>query len=139
MKRSVDSIRSYAIEQYVVPARRKGEQRVQIVAGDVHRGLRLKNRVPNVCNALTSRIFLKENSLEIEDVSGPPSGMGTRMTYTYRLLNEDEKPTPAARTAAPNFEALHGILKGAFRRVGGSEVFLRRERDHFYEPDRETK
>jgi len=75
MERSVDAIRAHAVKEYVAVARRRGEKLVRIVAGDVHRALKLKNRVPNVCNALKSRIFLDQNHLAIEDVSGPPSGM----------------------------------------------------------------
>ena len=130
MERSVDAIRSYAVRRYVAVARRKGEKRVRIVAGDVHRALKLKNRVPNVCNALTSRIFLEQNHLMIEDVSGPPSGMGTRMVYTYRLLDEKESHAEALET--PSFEGLRGLLKESLRSLGGGEAFLREERDRFY-------
>ncbi len=131
MERSVDAIRSYAAKQYVVVARRKGEKQVRIVAGDIHRGLKLKNRVPNVCNALTSRIFLEQNHLAIEDVSGPPSGMGTRMVYTYRLL--DEKESRPETTETHSFERLRGLLKGSLRSLGGGEAFLREERRKFYD------
>ncbi|MGA2905342.1 MAG: hypothetical protein ABSD98_16045 [Candidatus Korobacteraceae bacterium] len=130
MERSVDAIRSYAVTEYIAPARRRGEKHVRIVAGEVHRGLNLKNRVPNVCNALTSRIFLDQNHLAIEGVSGPPSGMGTRMTYTYRLL--DEKGLQGDKTGIPNFEQLRGLLKDALRSLGGGEAFLREERNGFY-------
>jgi hypothetical protein len=130
MERSVDAIRSYAVKQYVAVARRKGEKRVRIVAGDVHRALKLKNRVPNVCNALTSRIFLEQNHLAIEDMSGPPSGMGTRMIYTYRLL--DEKESQAEATETPTFERLRGLLKESLKSLGGGEAFLRDERIRFY-------
>jgi hypothetical protein len=130
MERSVDAIRSYAVKQYVAVARRKGEKRVRIVAGDVHRALKLKNRVPNVCNALTSRIFLEQNHLAIEDVSGPPSGMGTRMMYTYRLLDEEEPQGKATGTSS--FETLRGILKESLKSLGGGEAFLREERAGFY-------
>ncbi len=130
VERSVDAIRSYAVRQYVAVARRKGEKQVRIVAGDVHRALKLKNRVPNVCNALTSRIFLEQNHLVIEDVSGPPSGMGTRMVYTYRLLDEKESHAEALET--PSFEGLRGLLKESLRSLGGGEAFLREERNRFY-------
>jgi len=39
---SADAIRMYAQKEYVEPARRKGEKRVLIIAGDVHRGMRLR-------------------------------------------------------------------------------------------------
>src|SRR5580704_16495266 len=104
---SAHDIRSFLIERYIKPARRRGDKRVKIVAGDVHRGLNLTNRVPNVCQVLESKKFREENQLEIEERSGPPSGMGTRMTYVYRLL--DGQPTTAA-AKEDWFEKLRGLL-----------------------------
>jgi hypothetical protein len=98
----------------------------------VHRGLALKNRVPNVCSVLGSRIFLERNHLAIESVSGPPSGMGTRVTYTYRLLDTEDPSGPPA--AGADFENLRGLLKSAFHSLGGGEAFVRRERERFYDP-----
>jgi len=124
MKTNVaDVIRSFAEREYIESARRKGLNRIQIKVGDVHRALKLKNRVPNVSSALRSRIFLKKNHLEIEQESGPPSGMGTRTTFTYRLLDED----------------LRGLMKETFKSLGGGEAFLRHERSHFYGSDAEEE
>ena len=127
MERSVDAIRAHAVKEYVAVARRRGEKLVRIVAGDVHRALKLKNRVPNVCNALKSRIFLDQNHLAIEDVSGPPSGMGTRVIYTYRLLDEKEPRVEAARTP---LQYLRVCILG--ESLGGGETFLRNERNRFH-------
>jgi hypothetical protein len=128
---TADTIRSYAEKEYVQVARRKGLSRIRITVGDVHKGLRLKNRVPNVSSALRSRIFLEKNHLEIEEESGPPSGMGTRTTFTYRLL--DQKAPHASATVT--FEDLRGLMKETFESLGGGEAFLRRERSHFYDSD----
>jgi hypothetical protein len=132
---TADTIRSFAEKEYVQAARRKGSNRIQIKVGDVHRALKLKNRVPNVSSALRSRIFLEKNNLEIEEESGPPSGMGTRTTFTYRILNEKNPNASATVT----FEDLRGLMKETFKSLGGGEAFLRREREHFYEPDAEEK
>lgn len=107
---------------------------MRITAGEVHRGLRLRNRVPNVCSALGSKTFLQANGLAIEEVSGPPSGMGTRVTYTYRFL----EPTGQSGQAdtAPEFAKLRGLLKEALHSLGGGEAFLRRERGRFHQHDR---
>jgi len=128
---TADTIRSYAEKEYVQAARRKGLNRIQIKVGDVHRALKLTNRVPNVSSALRSRIFLERNHLEIEEESGPPSGMGTRTTFTYRLLDQEAPHASATVT----FENLRGLLKGALDSLGGGEAFLRRERSHFYDSD----
>ena len=34
---SAEAIRMYALREYIEPARKKGERRVRIIAGDVHR------------------------------------------------------------------------------------------------------
>lgn len=125
-----DGIRAFATREYVQPARHRGLKRIQIKVGDVRKALKLNNLTPSICSALRSKIFLEQNRLEMEGESGPPSGMGTRTTFTYRLL--DQKPTTSR---AVTFEDLRGLLKGALDRFGGGEAFLRRERDRFYEAD----
>jgi hypothetical protein len=123
-----DEIRSFAAKEYVQTARRQGLKQITIRVGDVHRALKLRNRVPNVSSALRSRRFLEQNQLEIESESGPPSGMGTRTTITYRLVE------PPRRTARKfTLRDLYGRYKEAFASLGGGEVFLRRERGHFYD------
>lgn len=131
---SAEAIRMYALTEYIEPARRNGSRRVKIVAGDVHRGMRLKNRVPNVCSVLSSRTFLERNGLVIEEVSGPPSGMGTRVAYTY-LLTDNKGPANASDTAH-GFDKLRGLLREAMQSLGGGEAFLRRERESFHDDDR---
>ncbi|MGB8768540.1 MAG: hypothetical protein WCC92_02925 [Candidatus Korobacteraceae bacterium] len=134
---AAQDVRDYVRKQYIEPARRKGQKHVRIVAGDVHRALNLHNRVPNVCTALTSKILLQENHLVIEEREGPPSGLGTRMTYTYRFLEPDDQceAPPEAHT----FEKLHGLLSEALRSLGGGEAFLRKERSSFYGHDEAAK
>ena len=130
---SAETIRTYVSKHYIEPARRKGEKRVRVTAGDVHRNLTLKNRVPNVCQVLDSRKFCKENRLVIEDKTGPPSGMGTRMVYVYRLEDESQEATKEV-----SFDDLHGLLKRALQSLGGGEAFIRRERSSFYGDRREN-
>ena len=130
---AAEAIRIFAEREYVEPARKRGARRLQITAGDVHRGMRLKNRVPNVCSVLASRLFLERNGLAIEEVSGPPSGMGTRVMYTYRLLDKGGDAEPAT---VSEFGKLRGLLKEALHSMGGGEAFLRREREHFHHRER---
>jgi hypothetical protein len=121
-----DRVREYAVEEYIEPARRRGQAMVTIVAGDVHRALRLHNRVPLVCNALRSKEFLRRNHLRIESQQGPPSMMSTTVTYTYAL--EDLAP---AQSKQSSFYQLRGIAKNAFQQLGGGEAFLQTEREQF--------
>jgi hypothetical protein len=61
---------------------------VRVVAGEVQKGVHLSNRVSLVCQALKSHKFLAENHLLIEKWEGPPSGMSTTVTFTYRRLDD---------------------------------------------------
>lgn len=124
--RPSDRVREYATRHYVEPARRRRESRVRIVAGDVHRALRLVNRVPVVCSALSSKAFLEANHLRLEARQGPPSGLSTTVVFTYALDVEQEKRKHGAD--AKTFEAFRGIAKDVFSALGGGEAFLRAER-----------
>jgi hypothetical protein len=115
--------------KYVEPARKRGDSIVRIVAGDVHRSLRLTSRIALICNALSSRKFLEQNHLTLESRDGRLSGQGTTVTFIYRLSRR-EKIIERGNESA--FLALRGIAKAAFQELGGGEEFLRREREHFY-------
>jgi hypothetical protein len=136
LSKSAQEIRSFVAKEYIEPARRKGESKVKVIAGDVHRALRLRNRVPNVCQVLDSKKFREENAVELEEKSGPPSGMGTRMMYVYRLRDEGRT---GVTSQAGSFEQLHGLLKDVLRSLGGGEAFLKRERSRFYGEEADRK
>lgn len=123
---NADSIRDHAVDDYVVPARRRRDRTFSINAGEVHKALRLNNLVPSVCSALVSKKFLTENHLRLISRTGPPSGKSTSVTYTYEFtdLQTSSKEDPWTR--------LRGALKDAFAELGGGEAYLRNERDSFY-------
>lgn len=121
-------VRDYARQQSIDPARRRGEQTVRIVAGEVHRALRLTNLVPAVCSALRGKKFLTENHLVLEKSEGPPSGMSTSVVFTYRIEGTD----PRGKTRKSHFLQARGIAKEVFESLGGGEAFLKAERDDFY-------
>lgn len=128
MTGNTDRVREYARREYIEPARRHGEITVRIVAGDVHKALGLHNRSPQVCSALRSHKFLEENHLALVKAEGPPGGMSTTMTFTYRLLETREQSTPEA----DRFLRIYGIGKEVFESLGGGEAFIRSERENFY-------
>lgn len=131
-KTHADRVRELARREYIEPARARHESVVRIVAGKVQKAARLSNRVPLVCQALKSSKFLDENHLVLEKWEGPPSGLSTTVTFTYRLL-DDEKKKPAPRPEWP-FMKLRGLAKDVFRGLGGGETFIRQERERFHEP-----
>ena len=121
-----DRVRNFATQQYIEPAKKRGESRVRITAGDVHRALRLHNRIPLVCSALRSGEFLRRNHLRLESQEGPPSMMSTTVTFTYAI---EDHSKPAAQ--ADLFYQLRGISKDTYGDVGGGQAFLQAERERF--------
>jgi len=131
MKSDADQIREYAWMRYLEPARHNAETTVRIKSGDIVRGLDLKNKTPNVCTALRSKIFQERYGLQLIGEQGPPSGMSTTVVFTYKIL---DKGNGAGRNATPfGFHRLRGIAKKAFHDLGGGERFIHREREGFYE------
>jgi hypothetical protein len=124
------SIREFARREFIEPARRRGDSTVEIVVGDIHRGMHLQNLAPNVCQALSGRKFLEENRLVLERRDGPPSGLSTTVKFVYRIADPPAESNP---TVSPLL-ALRGIARGVFQNPGGGEAFIRREREHFYGP-----
>jgi len=125
-----EPVRDYARRHFLEPARKRNESTVRIIAGEIHKGLGLQNRVPAICQALKSRKFQEENRIVLEKSEGPPSGMSTTMTFVYRFLESDaagsERPSRSA------FAEMRGIAKDVFRDLDGGEAFLKNERDQFY-------
>jgi hypothetical protein len=128
-----DRVRQYVRRTYLDPARRKGDKQVRVVAGDVHAGLDLRNRIPLVCNALRSRALQRAGNVRIVGDEGPPSGQSTTVAITYEILpiagHAARGPAPASRREA--FVALRGIARQAFSALGGGENVIRRERERF--------
>jgi hypothetical protein len=127
---TADRVRSYCALHYIEPARRRGERTVQITAGEVHRALRLHNVLPNVCQALRGPKFREEQHLAIDSVEGPPSGAGSKLKITYRLLHDED----AASNSHEDLPLLRliGAGKEVFKSLGGAEEFIRHDREHFY-------
>jgi len=126
-----DRVREYARREYIEPARVRRQSTVRVVAGEVQKAVRLTNRVPLVCQALKSQKFLTENHLILEKWEGPPSGMSTTVTFTYRIL-DDAGQQPSAQPEVWPFQKLRGVAKEVFRSFGGGEAFLRKEREQFH-------
>src|SRR5271165_2580207 len=136
--KDAEKIRQYARDNYVRPAVRRGEQRVHIKAGDVHNALKLQGQHPNVCQALGSKIFLRDNNLVLEGKKGPPSGQSSSVVFTYRLpvfapsLPSEQQPPAQGKYKNPallELLKLEGIGKELFASLGGGEEFLRSERE----------
>lgn len=121
-----DQIRAHARRAYIEPARRRRQPTVRIVAGEIHAQLGLKNRTRSVCSALRSTKFCRENHLLLEQVDGPPSGEGATVALTFRLTDGVHPNEPGKSQDV--FHRYLGSGKELFRRLGGGENFIRRER-----------
>jgi hypothetical protein len=129
-----DRVREYAARKFVEPARRRHDPVIHISVRDVHAALGLSNRFPLVCHALRSRKFLAANRLMLEGQDGPPSGQGSRVVLSYRLV---DGPGPRSLSSQPSLLSLRGLGKEVFRSLGGGEAFIRRGRERFYEAGEE--
>lgn len=96
-----DQIRDFIEKRYLVPAKKAGNQRVTVNAGDVHREMGLQSRFPAVCSAMRSGDLLERSRVTLEKWDGPSQGSAVNVTYSFspNLLAAGEAQ---ATTAAPN-------------------------------------
>ena len=123
-----EEVQRHVLTAYVGPAKLRGEDTVRIKAGDVHRDLHWVNRVPSVCTTLGSKKFQRETGLKLIEKEGPPSGMGTRAVFTYKLSSSGQASEPA-KPRKNLLEALYGTQADVYRQLGGGEKFIRSERE----------
>jgi hypothetical protein len=123
--KAADAVRQYVLTQYIRPARERGDRDVSVTAGEVHKALGLKNRIPLVCAALRSARFQAANHLSLKDVTGPPSGMSTTVKFTFEILSSASGRGAAAVNPLWN---LRGIAKGVFEQPSEWEDTVKQER-----------
>ena len=109
--RQVDKIRRFIADNYIEPARRSGQEYVDVRAGDVNRamvtkGLLPSSRLPNVCNALRGKDLLNLANVELLETTGPYEG--TTTAFRYRILNTI--PSVASESNYDRNEELHERL-----------------------------
>jgi hypothetical protein len=140
-----DRIRRLAQAKYISPAVSAGVRSFSIKVRDVLNDLQAEGfpggHTPQVCTALRTARFLRENGLEIESIEGPPSKMSPTVVFNYRVadrsaetlapsqmerskMRREDYEDPAARALRVS-EGLRGILKKELEEYGGGEAFLR--------------
>ena len=72
-----EEVRAYCCRQFIQPARAAGKNEVSVRAGDVHKAMGYKNRMPLVCSAIGANIFSEQNSLRRVAIEGPINGANT--------------------------------------------------------------
>jgi hypothetical protein len=146
---SSDLVRSIASEKYVQPALSAGKKRFSVAVRDLMNDLQGSGfppgNYPQICTAIRTGKFLREQGLEIERVDGPPSGLSTTVVFHYkvaalpsvatsatvgsanpapRIGNPEGQEDPRAR-ARRLMEGLRGLLKEELAEYGGGEAFIR--------------
>ena len=139
-----DKIRALAKAKYVTPAVVSGRAEFSIRVRDLLSDLQTEGfsggHTPQICSALQTSKFLRENGLEITNVEGPRSKMSPTVVVSYRVAKSGTKPVdandpssgknqlaqedPAAR-AKRVVDKLRGVLKEELAEYGGGEAFLR--------------
>src|ERR1700722_7486067 len=78
-----DDIRRFVIANYIEPARSRGERRVSVRAGDVHRAMGLSNAMPAVCSAIGTSRFLVDAGVAEAGREGPLNS--STVLFTFEL------------------------------------------------------
>jgi 5-methylcytosine-specific restriction protein B len=87
MMSQADEIRRCACTGYVKPAKERGEKFVSILASDIAKKIKMLERMPNICQALSGKKFAKMCNVELIKISGTaPSGQSTTTKFTYKIL-----------------------------------------------------
>ncbi len=140
-----DQVRALARSKYVHPAILAGKRQFSIPVRDLleellSSGFPARN-TPQVCSALRTMKFLRDNGLEIESVDGPPSKQSPTVVVRYRVSKQGEGKSqrgnqPVGEGIRPDEESpeewafrltekLRGLLKEELADYGGGEAFLR--------------
>lgn len=144
---SSDLVRELAQRKYVEPALRAGRPSVTIAVRDLARDLAEEgfpqNHYAQICTAIQTGKFLRQNGLAIEKKEGPPSGLSSTVVVHYRAVRQAEgleesrfevdrsKSSTKSELAQPRTEReslldLVGVLRGAIRE--GADAFVREVR-----------
>jgi hypothetical protein len=79
-----EQIREFVYKRLVSPARNAGRLEIEVRAGDVHRSMGLKDRMPAVCSALGPK-FERQCRVKLIDRRGPPSGRGANVFFRFQI------------------------------------------------------
>jgi hypothetical protein len=140
-----EQVRSVAKTKYVNPAIRAGKAQFSIGVRELLGDLKAETNfpsghIPQICSALQTSKFLRENGLEIERVDGPPSKMSHTVVVRYRVRNRPqlsgiaepsvERETVTAEETPEEWAhrvtgKLAGLLKDELAEYGGGEAFIR--------------
>lgn len=76
-----DRIREFVSQEFIKPARERGEGTVTIRAGDVHSMMGLSDRIPAVCSALGTNKFQEMYQVRLIHRKGPTNASNVFFTF----------------------------------------------------------
>lgn len=131
-----EEVQQYFRSNYVVPARQRGQAKIEVRAGDIHTKLGWTRRVPLVCAALSSKKLQRNLGIRLEEKEGPPSGQSPTVVFHFEILNPDEGSAQSGNSQPTGIGLmdLYGIGAEVFKQLGGGEAYLNREREEFRFP-----
>jgi 5-methylcytosine-specific restriction enzyme B len=78
-------IRRFVLDNYITPARAKGQATVSITVGPLNNEMGLHMAWPNICQALEGRIFLDLAKVGPPTAEGPKQSTTRILTYTLQM------------------------------------------------------
>ncbi len=79
-----DEIREHVIRRHIDPARAAKEKELTLRAGDIHKELGYRQRMPAVCSVLGSNRLEMEAQVKRLRMEGPHNG--SNACFTYAIL-----------------------------------------------------
>lgn len=128
-----DRIRNYVLENYISPARLRGEASVSVVVGPLNNAMGLNMAWPNICQALEGRKFLELANVPPPIAEGPKQSTTRKLTFS--LSNGEaavSQESPQAASGDPS-EGPFWFVGAAFGRK--QDQFDRFIRDGIWEID----
>lgn len=140
-----DQVRAQAKVRFVQPAIISGRRQFSISVKEFLRELEAggfpANHARQVCKALSSGKFQRENNIELDGIDGPPSKTSTTVVLHYRHDHADAQIECVEGGQSVNSKGsveetpeewahrmtgkLFGLMKEEFAGFGGGEAFLR--------------
>ena len=78
---TADRIRQLILDEYIKPARSRGDKTIIIRSGDVHAQMQLHQQHANVCQALKGNKLLEMAEIKLLSITGPKAGGNTYFVY----------------------------------------------------------
>jgi len=77
-----ESVRSFAVKTYIVPARKRKASSATFRSGDIAKALGLDNRMPLVCSAIDADKFRDECGVRLLTRTGPNQSSTVEWTFS---------------------------------------------------------